>query len=239
MSSIPSTQSSVQQIPPLRTRICDHCHRPGSLMKKCGACAKVIYCDIPCQRAAWPKHKPVCLLTQTEQVDKYIAESDLKRLEPLMKGLFTRKRNDVRDHLMRSTFQNQMVVQPFTDNHALGLELDFKKPAVALLFFKEYFATKRSGLPVPPLKMDCSIGGSISKDFCPETMVLDAALAAAINLRETDLAITIWKESPDLWNSSAKGHMLTMLRRMEAAERPALPGITEQEINLKSSAADF
>ena len=38
---------------------CAHCAAP-SPPSQCGGCHHVAYCGVPCQRAAWPAHKPLC-----------------------------------------------------------------------------------------------------------------------------------------------------------------------------------
>ena len=42
---------------------CAHCAAP-SPPSQCGGCHAVTYCGVPCQRAAWPAHKPLCRALQ-------------------------------------------------------------------------------------------------------------------------------------------------------------------------------
>ena len=55
-------------------RVCDHCGDVAASRKNlwCARCKEVCYCGRECQRAAWPEHKPTCvvLLRDREQRDE-------------------------------------------------------------------------------------------------------------------------------------------------------------------------
>ncbi|KAJ6534446.1 hypothetical protein DFH09DRAFT_121009 [Mycena vulgaris] len=40
--------------------VCSNCVRNLSDLRRCGGCAKTIYCSKECQRAHWKEHKPHC-----------------------------------------------------------------------------------------------------------------------------------------------------------------------------------
>ncbi|KAI0700499.1 hypothetical protein C8T65DRAFT_657552 [Cerioporus squamosus] len=45
-------------------RHCNSCFKretTGVKLRKCGGCAKVVYCSLECQKAEWPRHKPTCM----------------------------------------------------------------------------------------------------------------------------------------------------------------------------------
>eukprot|EP00741_Cyanophora_paradoxa_P001652 tig00000498_g1603.t1 len=39
--------------------LCGKCGKAGAT-NRCGRCKQVFYCDVPCQRADWGRHKPLC-----------------------------------------------------------------------------------------------------------------------------------------------------------------------------------
>ena len=41
---------------------CGKCRKKADNLKLCGRCMAVSYCCVECQRAAWPKHKPLCCI---------------------------------------------------------------------------------------------------------------------------------------------------------------------------------
>ncbi len=49
------TQTIAQKI------ICHNCEKELSKKTTCGGCRKVYYCNVKCQAAAWPSHRPECL----------------------------------------------------------------------------------------------------------------------------------------------------------------------------------
>jgi hypothetical protein len=50
------------------TRQCNNCMKNTENAKVCAACKNAFYCSKDCQRANWPRHKPVCQLKQAGSV---------------------------------------------------------------------------------------------------------------------------------------------------------------------------
>ena len=57
-----SVLANVRAAPPGSTivsKFCGYCGKAASLL--CARCQQVAYCDVKCQKAAWPTHKAVCV----------------------------------------------------------------------------------------------------------------------------------------------------------------------------------
>ena len=57
------------------TILCGHCSKEVLNNKACGGCRQVYYCDVTCQKVAWPSHKPDCLKSKALNSVKNAAQT--------------------------------------------------------------------------------------------------------------------------------------------------------------------
>ncbi|KAI0700555.1 hypothetical protein C8T65DRAFT_657724 [Cerioporus squamosus] len=71
------------QYVPAELRYCDRCGQPeakGRKLRKCSACASVVYCGRECQRAAWSKHKLICRVMDGDKEVMHSMDAKVRRL---------------------------------------------------------------------------------------------------------------------------------------------------------------
>jgi len=63
MSATTGADRKSNAINPL-LKACHQCGPTDKKLSRCARCHLALYCSVDCQRAAWPTHKPVCLIQE-------------------------------------------------------------------------------------------------------------------------------------------------------------------------------
>jgi hypothetical protein len=63
-------RQTVLSFSPVSVYACAHCGEQEAVLRLCGNCRSVVYCDVECQRANWREHKKFCKLRNPGYFDK-------------------------------------------------------------------------------------------------------------------------------------------------------------------------